>query len=278
MTLRAAVGDPKTISMTFPAVATGDVEVTVTSSLTGVATGPFVADQENAEEPVYTYDLTAGDVASVDLLKVVFSGTVNGVDRFYTEHVQVAGGRYFEIDEVRSLSGMATYTDKAIETARLAVEDQIDVNCDTSFVGRYVLDQVNGSGEGFVRLSEPYVLRVLAVTEDDVDITDEVEVDGRFVWRNTRGTPWLTGHRNIAIHYEAGIQEFPPGDLAHAGREATRHVLLRASHTGTPSAVTSITTDMGAMRIAVAGLRQPFGFPEVDAVVLRWAKAVGTVL
>ena len=271
MSVRLAVGDPRQIVVTFPSAATGSVTVTIDSARTGATTGPFTATQVSGG--TYGYTLTASDVAGTDDLKLTFSGIFTGVTRSITEHVQVAGGYYFHVADARSLGPIpASFTDAQIEAQRTAIEDQIEANLDTSMVARLVTEKANGNGEGFVRLSEPYVLRLVKVLVDNVDVTADVQLDGRYVWAPT--TTWNYGHRNIEVRYETGYAEYPPDDLRRKAIEATRHELLRGNRQGTPAAVLSITAEGYTQRMAIAGLRQPFGLPEVDSVVLKWAKRV----
>jgi hypothetical protein len=277
MTLRVAVGDPRTVSMTFPAVATGAVVVTVDSERLDTSAGPFTATQVGVT-PTYEYPLTAAQCSVVDDLKVTFVATVAAIERRQVEHVQVSGGYYFTAAEARLVGPIdGSFTDAVIESSRFAVEDQIEANCNTSFVARFVKERINGrESDEFVRLSEPYIVDLVSVTEDSVDITDDVQLDGRYLWRTTGC--WASGHRNIVVRYEQGFDEYPPEDLRRKAIEATRFGLLREKRTGLPQQAISLTTDQGAMRLAVAGLRQPFGLPEVDAVVLSWAKRVGADL
>lgn len=275
MSIRVAVGDPRQITVTFPAAATGFVTVSIDSARTGATTGPFTATLVSGS--TYGYTLAAGDVAAADDLKLTFSGTVAGVARTLTEYVQVAGGHYFTVAEARSLGPVpASFTDDQIEQQRTAVEDQIEANLNTSMVARLVVEKVNGNGEGFIRLTEPYILGIVKVLADGVDVTADVELDGRYVWAPTAS--WAYGHRNIEVRYEAGYETHPPEDLRRKAIEATRHELLRGNRQGAPAAVLSITTEGYTQRMAIAGLRQPFGLPEVDSVVLKWAKRVGVEL
>lgn len=279
MPKRVAVGDPRLIQATFPAVAAGSVLVTVESERLGTTSGPFTASQVGATS-TYEYQLTAAQCSLVDDLKLTFVGTVAGIERRFAERVQVAGAHYFSVAEARETGPIDTsFTDAKIEQQRFAVEDQIETNCDgTSFVPRLVKEKANGTSDPFLRLVEPYISNLVSVTEDGVDITSQVRLDGRFLWRDNIDGPWATGHRNITVIYEQSYLDYPPEDLRRKAIEATRYGLLRETRAGLHPQALSITTDLGAMRLAVAGLKAPFGLPEVDAVVLKWAQEVGTIL
>lgn len=271
MSVRAAVGDPKRVTVSFPGVADDDVAVTVTSARAGTTSDPVSATNEG--DGNYSFMLASADVAATDELLVKFSGTVDGVDYERKEQVQVAGAYYFTVSEARNLGPVGSqFTDAQIEAQRMAVEDQIESNCNTYFVSRYVEEKANGGGENFIRLTEDYVQTLIKVTQDGVDITSSVNQDGRYLW-NASG--WSSGFRNIVVQYEAGYDAYAPEDLRRKAIEATRYNLLRELHKGVPTPIAQMTTPEGVMKMIVAGLRQPFGYPEVDAVVLAWARRVG---
>lgn len=274
MPKRVAVGDPRQVTVDFGTAADGPVSVSIDDARAGVTLGPFTATQVAGGE--YGYMLTAPQVAEVNELTLAFTATVAGVERNLHEVVQVAGAHYFTVAEARNVAGiLSSYTDAEVEAARMAVEDQIEANCDTSFVARYGSQGVNGSYGPFIRLNEAYIQKLISVIEDDIDVTSECTLDGRFVWRSSTATqPWSAGHRNIMVRYEGGYDTSPPEDLRRKAMEATKATLNRESGQGMPTNVLTMGTEVGTLRLAVAGLRQPFGFPEVDAVVALWAQRV----
>lgn len=274
MPKRVAVGDPRQVTVDFGAAASGSVAVSIEDARNGTTLGPFVATLVSGGE--YGYTLTPAQVADVNELTVTFTATVAGVVRSLREVVQVAGAHYFTVGEARSVVGiLSTYTDAEVEAARMAVEDQIEANCDTSFVARYGSQGINGSYGPFIRLNEAYILELISVTEDGIDVTSDCTLDGRFVWRSSTATqPWSAGHRNIEVRYEGGYDTSPPEDLRRKAMEATKATLNREAGQGMPTNVLTMGTEVGTLRLAVAGLRQPFGFPEVDAVVSLWAQRV----
>lgn len=210
-------------------------------------------------------------VDAVDDLRLDFTGTVAGVNYTRKEWVEVAGAYYFTVTEARAAGQIdSSFTDGEIERQRTAVEDQIEANCDTSFVARYTEERVSGRAQ-FIRLTQNYILELIEVVEDSVDVTSDAELDGRYLWRGS-SAEWSSGHRNVTVKTETGFDERPPADLRRKAIEATRYTLLRERRQGLPPQALTIATEAGTMRLAVAGLRQPFGLPEVDAVVLKWAR------
>ena len=272
MGVRIAAGQPRQVTVQFPEAAT-NVQVTTASARNGTVSGPVPAT--NVGGGVWGHTLTYADVQDPDKLTLTFTGEVGGNPYQVRSDVDVAGSHYFTLEEARSIGGISSsISDAEIESVRCSVEDQIEANCDTSFVSRLVVEELSPNpGEPFVRLTEAYVLRVVSVEDHGVDITDEVVADGRYLWREPRG--WSPGLRSVRVVYEAGWSETPPEDLRRAAINAARYRLLEEARVGTPSNVITIGTDVGTVRMAVASLKAPFGVPEVDAVVLRWAQKVG---
>ena len=275
MGVRIAAGQPRQVTVQFPDDAT-NVQVTIASARNGTVSMPVPAT--NVGGGVWGYTLDYADVRDPDKLTLTFTGEVGGNPYQVRSDVDVAGSHYFTLEEARSIGGISSSTsDAEIESARFSVEDQIEANCDTSFVSRLVVEELSPNpDEPFVRLTEAYILRVVSVEDRGVDITDEVVVDGRYLWREPRR--WSPGLRSVRVVYEAGWSETPPEDLRRAAINATRYRLLEEARVGTPSNVVTIGTDVGTVRMAVASLKAPFGVPEVDAVVLRWAQKVGADL
>lgn len=272
MGVRIAAGQPRQVTVQFPDAAT-NVQVTIASARNGTVSMPVPAT--NVGGGVWGYTLDYADVRDPDKLTLTFTGEVGGNPYQVRSDVDVAGSHYFTLEEARSIGGISSsISDAEIESVRCSVEDQIEANCDTSFVSRLVVEELSPNpDEPFIRLTEAYILRVVSVEDRGVDITDEVVVDGRYLWREPRR--WSPGLRSVRVVYEAGWSETPPEDLRRAAINATRYRLLEEARVGTPSNVVTIGTDVGTVRMAVASLKAPFGVPEVDAVVLRWAQKVG---
>lgn len=277
--VRAIVGDPQPVQASFPAVADGDVLVTVTrEDGTELAAGVVATDDGDG---AYSFSLTSAMVARVDELTLVFSGAFSTIERTRTVYCQVAGSHYFEVSEVRELPLLdASYTDAMIIARRMAVEDQIEENCGfTAFVPRYAVERISadqwGSTTG-LHLKDPWILEILSVTDDgEVIDPSEYSLNGRNL---SRPAGWTYSPAGVVVRYVKGYSRYPAEDLRTAALEATRSTLLKQRRTGAAPQATQLTTEVGTLQIAIAGLRRPFGIPEVDAVVLNWAESVGEVL
>lgn len=186
---------------------------------------------------------------------------------------------YFSEQELRALPDMSDedrFPLARVEAVAAEVVSTIEQTVGTSFVGRPVDDEVYDGGQGGVLLRSPYVLSVTSATADGVAVTDTLRVRaGGIVYRYATGaltpTAWPWGAGNLAVHYVAGYSEVPPSDIKAAALRATRALLLRDdSSSGIEDRETSMTADGTTITLSQAGEDRPFGFPSVDAVIVRW--------
>lgn len=265
MTTRVAVGDPRTVAVVFPAAATGNVSVDVYSELTG-DTDALVATHVGVGGD-YSLAMTSAMVAEVDRLTFTFTGIFAGIERSLHEVVEVAGAHYFTVAEARTIGKIAsTFTDAQIEAERISVEDQIERKCDTTLVGRFVSETHRGTESALQRLGHRDVLRVIYASIDGTEVTDEVDTSGgRYLMRDSG---WLG---QVNVRYVRGHMTYPPGDIKEAAISACRYGLLRHNRQGMPAQAITMSTEVGTVRMAVAGPRAPFGIPEIDAIVMALA-------
>lgn len=221
----------------------------------------------------YQLALSAAHTAELDRLTLTWT-TSEGTR---TTTVEIVGGHYFEVAELRSANLPASkFTTVQLAGARTWITDLIDRECGTSFVSRYHRAALDGSGVSALALPAPYVRRLLAVTVDDVALTapqlaaltldlDSVE----FL------TGWTVGIANVDVAYVAGwgSAEEPPTDLREAAIEAATNKLL-ASNTDTPSRARSITNEFGSFSLGYAGKDHPTGYDSVDATIVAWRNRV----
>lgn len=192
---------------------------------------------------------------------------------------------YFTLEELRAEPDVASterYPDDRVTAAGEYVQGIIEGACQTSFVAREVTETLDGTGATRLMLSTPFVLAVNSVTIDGVACTDEFTVSHGVLERRTVGTftplVWTRGRRNIVVNYDAGYSATPPADIKGAALQATRARLLATSdYSVINDRQTSLTTELGTIGFVVAGEDRPTGYPEVDAVINRWAKKLNTV-
>lgn len=225
----------------------------------------------------YTFALSLAATAAIDLLTVTWtSGTET-----LTTYVEVVGGFYFELAELRAMNDLGS--DTAYPTARLRaardwIEGRIDQACNASFVRRYARDRW-ASWAGDTRLvlrDSAWPRRLLSVTvagtAQDVS-TLAVTPYGEVTY--STGLPWLVyGWQAVDVRYEAAYVDVCPPDLHDAALQAARWRLISTDgQSGIPSRATSLTNEFGNVQLATARTGdRPTGIPDVDAVIVDWAR------
>lgn len=193
---------------------------------------------------------------------------------------------YFTLEEVRALPDMndaTRFTPTKVDAASAFIEDLVERLCGTSFVAREVIETLDGNGGTILSLKTPYVLSVETVTVNGVVLTDEFTVDAGLLERRTAGTftsqPWTRGRRNITVTYQSGYSTQPPFDLKSAMLQGTRYRLLSFdAKSGLSDRAMSITNEFGNVNLATSNADgRPTGLPEVDAVIMGWARKTNTV-
>lgn len=273
MTVHTITGEPRTLTVDFGAVATGNVLVDVAREDGTVLVDDAIA--ADASGGAYTYTLTAGHVAEVDRLKATFTGTIAGVTRSLVEYVDIAGGYYFLLPELRALPQMADaakYPDIDLERARAEAEDIIDRNCDTSFVERYRREAHPGTG-GRVLVVDQWLQRLLSVTVDGVivPVADvkafprTIELDRQAGWPASTATT-----RNVVVRYAAAWDPAPEADLRRLALQIARGRLLSQQRTGVPAQAITVTNEAGTFQLGQPTLRYPTGDRVLDVELAGW--------
>lgn len=190
---------------------------------------------------------------------------------------------YFTLEEFRELPDMAdddVYSDEVIEAAAAYIVGVIEREVGTSFIAREVEDEKHDGGGYSIPLNSARVLEVTAVTVNGVAVaSDQLNLDGSILERFTVGATspsvWTTGRRNVMVTYDAGYSAEPPADVKSAAMYGTRSRLLeKAAASGMDERRTSLNTDMGVINYTVAGQDNPTGYPQVDAVIMGWKRAL----
>lgn len=193
---------------------------------------------------------------------------------------------YFTLEEFRALPDMdddATYTDAKVTAAAEFFQAIVEGECQTSFVPRTVTETLDTWGGTSLTLATPYVRAITSVTIDGTLSTDSFSAAHGVLQRVTTGTytplSWGYGHRNVVVVYTASYSTTPPADIKDAVMWATRDRLIsQNSENGHDPRLASMTNDLGGSTTYVLpGEKRPSGYPELDAVIARWARKLNTV-
>lgn len=193
---------------------------------------------------------------------------------------------YFTLVELNALPNMGEgrYSDARKEAAAAYVVGIIERVVKTSFIARTITGERHDGGSYGILLNKPYVLSVTSATENGVAVTDTLRATSGILRRfatasSTTPSRWSSGVENIAVTYQAGYSATVPSDIKEAALLATRWRLIASNSNSDMNArQTSMTNDMGGTTsYAVAGVDRPTGYPEVDAVIMGYARSLNTV-
>lgn len=218
----------------------------------------------------YTYDLTAANTAQLDQLTAIWTSTSHGDRRTYHE---IVGGFYFELAELKATRNLSGKTDAELASMRAEVEDRIEKACDVAFVRRFAREDLWGDGLDHVILQWGQVRELLAVDADGTaETTSDWTVDAAGIITITRGSGdgVFKSATRYGVRYVHGY-DAPPPALKEAALDAARYLLLE-DVTNPSARATSFDNEFGSYRINQAGDDRPFGFPDVDARVMKHAE------
>ncbi|HKY57538.1 MAG TPA: hypothetical protein VJL80_05830 [Aeromicrobium sp.] len=193
---------------------------------------------------------------------------------------------YFTLAEFRALPDMndsSMWSDARVTAIGEYIQGVIEGECQTSFVARSTTETLDGSGTTRLLLKTPYVLSITSATINGTAVTDTMSVSRGVVERVVAGTynpmTWTLGRRNVTIVYSAGYSTTPPSDIKEAALQGARAYALETSEkSGTLARRSSVTNDLGGTTSYVlAGEEQPTGYPQVDAVIVRWKRKLNKV-
>jgi hypothetical protein len=263
------------LSQTFyadeePVDADGAVTVTVTTADgTVVSTGPATSAGTGSGE--YVYSLAPRSV--LGLLTLTWAGVFSAVAQSLTSTVEVVGGFYVALAEIRALPGMADtgkYPTADLVKARQWFETRFEEHTGMAFVPRAATDRLSGRCSTLMLPHWPVrsIIAVRSYTSPTVNVAFTVDeladllVDsGGMVQRYSTG--WWP--LDVEVDYEHG-QQAPPADVKDAGLVAIREKLLEDVSGARGNRQFSVATQDGIVRSSTPGDDRPFGLPVVDSV------------
>lgn len=185
---------------------------------------------------------------------------------------------YFTLAELRALPDMSNttkYPTDRVEDVAAAIVGVIEAEVGTSFITRIVVDEAYDGSCPPIVLDDVWAKTVLSATEDGDDVTDSLTIKGGVVRRHNGLTavPWAEGYGNVLITYETGYSSAPPADVKEWALKGTRaHLMATATNSAINDRQTSLTAGDAVIGFTVAGPERPTGYPEVDAMILRWKR------
>lgn len=191
-----------------------------------------------------------------------------------TTYFEVVGGFLFTVADVLAFDqALAAKTAPAVVNVREIVEERFERVAGVSFTRRGTRVSVDGSGTDRLLCN---VLELQALTGASIDGTalsapDVADVSAYPIGLLVRdsGGIWTAGNRNIDLWVEHGYAA-PPAPVHRAALTYAKHLLLnRALET---ERATGISTDVGFMRMTIAGRDGSTGLPDVDEVLAEYGR------
>lgn len=266
------------LSQTFyageePVDADGVVTVTVT---TGGGTVDSTGPATSAGDGRYTYSLAPHP--NLGQLMITWAGTFSGVAQSLTSTVEVVGGFYVALAEIRALPGMGDvgkYPTDDLVKARQWFETLFEGYVGRAFVPRGTTERVSGTGSSSLLLGQWPVRTVTAVsvyttateiTTYTVDELADLYPDPTGAIRRVSLGAWPCGNRNISVTYEYG-EDSAPADVKDVCLVAVSEKLTEDANRGArANRQFSVATQEGIVRLSTPGDGRPFGIPTVDQV------------
>ena len=187
---------------------------------------------------------------------------------------------YCTLSQIRAMEGMEEayhYTDTAINEGIGFATSVIDEFTGTSWEYKAFDITVSGSNRRRISLEDPFdgrrILFPRTITTLTIDgVSQDTSVLALYPEGYLVSSEYDFGYdspgNNIRIAGTAGITSVAPDDIAWAARTITRQYVIDLLSRVDDRAVL-MTNELGTIRLAQPGTKQPTGLPQVDVVLNR---------
>lgn len=281
--MRVTRGTPATLIATFytdetPTDADDTVVVTIVKADGTVYDSGNATHVGDAGSGMYSIDIAGS--ATLNSLTASWVGAFTGAPATITTAVEIVGGTYFTISELRAEDAALTaakYPLGIIQNMRDEVETEFERICNRAFVPRFARETVTGDGTDTVALSKYEPLTILSVAGVAVADSSIFETDGYRDLSYVDGTSWASGTRYV-IEYEYGTQRVPL-DIKQAALHRARGKLVSGRSRIDERATVMSIPDFGTFNLSTPGQRGAFtGIPDIDLVLNDYAYGRGGVV
>ncbi len=249
--------DGDAITVTTPTLSIADGAGTEVYSGTPTAAG----GQLSASVP-------AASLATLDTYRATWAGDQGS----WVTYAEICGAYLFETADLKAFdSSLSAKTEAELRGARTAAEIRFERACRLALVPRG--RRISTAGEGSSRLQLPtkapraFLSGSIAGTSITAEELAELTPQDWGAVDRPSGKLW-TLDAAIALHYEHGL-DYPPEDAAKAAMILAREYLVRSALS---SRAVAEQTDVGFLRLSIAGRDGPTGLPDVDAVARDLAR------
>jgi hypothetical protein len=277
-----------TVSVTFY---NGTTAVEADAAVTVVvkrADGSTLLSTTATNQPaVGVYSVVIPAQANLNYLTLTWTGSFTGTPVSITSEVEIVGGFYFSLGELRSyesaFANTTKYPDSALADARNQVESEFEDICHRAFVPRYWReDSVETDPDDdmlWMEKPEPNVFTVLKQNSVDLLgyytsgylIRDKNSPRGiRVINTALNLFNYNTLYYPISAEYEYGLKQVPIPIKNKALKRAKQN-LLGLKSTIDERATTMLLPDIGQVNLATPGERgSETGVPDIDVVLRRY--------
>lgn len=269
------------------------VTLSVLDTVNGVATDPTTISLQvlDPDRTLTTYAPTHTEVGTFEQVIVPMKpGTWRYEWRTSGEAQAVVDGSfeirpseldeptYFDLDELRALpnvSDRTKYPDVALAAARDWITAIVERVCGTSFVARRKVETIEYGD----LLPDRYTLSLISVLDSagvDSTLDAGLTAAGRLTIATFFSPRAYATRPRLTVTYLAGFSFSPPADLKHVMLQAARYRLVSVDGaSGIPNRALTMANEFGNITLASASVDRPTGIPDVDAVIMGWARRVG---
>jgi len=261
-----------------PAEADGAVTVTVTKG----DGSTLLSTSATNEVEVGEYSVVIPPQATLNFLTLTWSGTFSGTAITVESNVEIVGGFFFSIAELRAydkaLQNTDRFTDEDLMEARREVETEFEDICGRAFVARYFREEAMAPDPeaSLLWTEKPEVHNLITITVDTVDHSDWDVYFKRDKY-SPRALVVCTGAQSIfsaediTMEYEYGMKNVPIPIRQKALKRA-KQTLIGQNSTVDERATTMLIPDVGTVNLATPGLRgSETGVPDIDVVLSRYS-------
>ncbi len=228
-----------------------------------------------ADEQSLSATVPASALDALDSYTVEWTATVSGAQSGFTSALEVCGGYFTTIAELRALRGEFASTPGAtLLRARALAETAFEKQCKVAFVPRAARESLIGSGRdvlvlGHVALRELYEVKIDGVALSAGDLAALTPEEPGLVTR-PGGVIWPQ-QASIDVYYAHGYDR-PEAPVVDAVRRLAREYVVPDANLP-PRAVLQVT-EYGNFRLGALDEENPFGIPDVDAVYRAYRRVL----
>lgn len=239
------------------------------------------------ESGVGVYSVVIPAQANLNYLTLTWTGTFTGTSVSITSEVEIVGGFYFALGELRAyesaFSNTTKYPDSVLADARAQVESEFEDICHRAFVPRYWREEsLETDPDEYMLWTEKPEVNVFTVLSQSGHDLMSYYTSGYLVRdkNSPRGIHAVntavnlfnydTMYYPISTEYEYGLKQVPI-PIKNKALKRAKQVLLGLKSTIDERATTMLLPDIGTVNLATPGERgSETGVPDIDVVLRRY--------